>query len=83
MVDTGLSPKGRLDHWLILYLPVEVVYRFVDRIAEVILNEHWVPTEVEGTTHVETLAHTDTVIVRSVGAHELSLAPSWIIALSS
>ena len=25
LVDTGLSPKGRLEHWLILDLPIEVV----------------------------------------------------------
>lgn len=26
LVDSGLSPKSRLEHWLILNLPIEVVY---------------------------------------------------------
>jgi len=48
LVDSRLRPEGRFEHRLVLDLPIKVVYRFIDRVAQVVLREHRVPTEIEG-----------------------------------
>lgn len=56
--------------------------RFINRVAEIVLSEHGVPTEVEGSTQVEVLGHTHTVIAWHVGTHEFCFTTAWVITLS-
>lgn len=54
----------------------------IDWVAEIVLSEHRVPTEVEGATQVETRCDTHTIVAGYIRTDELSLTSVRIITLS-